>query len=179
MPSKKPDNLVDFFQNSPLVGIELDLARDSSPVCEGMQTTMSEDDMPITYSHDPAAVDWSRLKDDLTADDFDNGRTPDELRRSFENSAVVVFAWLGGRVIGKARALSDGVCNAYVVDVWTHSDFRRRGIATHMMGLLADRLPGQHIYLFTDDAEKFYHRLGYRRQGVGMSVVSGQWLNRF
>ena len=48
-----------------------------------------------------------------------------------------------------------------------------------MMGLLADALPGQHIYLFTDDAEKFYHSLGYRRQGVGMSIVSGQWLNRF
>ena len=71
------------------------------------------------------------------------------------------------------------MCNAYVVDVWTHSDYRRRGIATRMMNLLADRLPGQHIYLFTDDAEKFYHSLGYRRQGVGMSIVSGQWLNRF
>ena len=143
-----------------------------------MQTN-TFDDPPITYSHDPAAIDWARLKDDLLADDFDNGRTPDELRRSFENSAVVVFAWYGGRVIGKARALSDGVCNAYVVDVWTHSDFRRRGIATRMMTLLADRLPGQHIYLFTDDAEKFYLSLGYRRQGVGMSIVSGRWLNRF
>ena len=140
---------------------------------------MNEDDPPITYDHDLAAVDWARLKDDLSADDFDNGRTPDELRRSFENSAVVVFARLGQRVIGKARALSDGVCNAYVVDVWTHSDFRRRGIATRMMGLLADALPGQHIYLFTDDAEKFYRGLGYRRQGGGLSIVSGQWLNRF
>jgi predicted GNAT family acetyltransferase len=140
---------------------------------------MTKDELAITYTHDLATIDWSRLKDDLLADDFDNGRTPDELRRSFENSAVVVFARLGERVIGKARALSDGVCNAYVVDVWTHSDYRRRGIATRMMTLLAERLPGQHIYLFTDDAEKFYHSLGYRRQGVGMSMVSGQWLNRF
>ena len=133
----------------------------------------------ITFTQTITGVDWARLKTDLQADDFDNGRTPDELRRSFENSAVVVFAWHGERVIGKARALSDGVCNAYVVDVWTHSDYRRRGIATRLMTLLADRLPGQHIYLFTDDAEKFYHGLGYRRQGVGMSIVSGQWLNRF
>ena len=135
--------------------------------------------MDVTYTYDTAGVNWARLTDDLVADDFDNGRTPDELRRSFENSAVVVFAWLDGRIIGKARALSDGVCNAYVVDVWTHSDYRRRGIASHMMRSLAERLPGQHIYLFTDDAEKFYHQLGYRRQGIGMSIVSGQWLNRF
>ena len=132
----------------------------------------------ITYTQTTDGVDWARLKDDLTADDFDNGRTPDELRRSFENSAVVAFARDGDRIIGKARALSDGVCNAYVVDVWTHSDYRRRGIASRLMGLLAERLEGQHIYLFTDDAEAFYHSLGYRRQGVGMSVVVGRWLGR-
>jgi predicted GNAT family acetyltransferase len=133
----------------------------------------------ITYTQSTAGVDWAQLKADLEADDFDNGRTPDELRRSFENSAVVVFAWHMGRIIGKARALSDGVCNAYVVDVWTHSDYRRRGIATQMMQLLAEGLEGQHIYLFTDDAEEFYHALGYRRQGVGMSIVVGKWLKRF
>ena len=132
----------------------------------------------ITFATTTDGVDWEQLKADLTADDFDNGRTPDELRRSFENSAVVAFARDGNRIIGKARALSDGVCNAYVVDVWTHSDYRRRGIASHLMRLLAEQLDGQHIYLFTDDAESFYHSLGYRRQGVGMSVVVGRWLGR-
>jgi predicted GNAT family acetyltransferase len=133
----------------------------------------------ITYSKTTDDIDWAQLKADLTADDFDNGRTPEELRRSFENSAVVVFARDGDRVIGKARALSDGVCNAYVVDVWTHSDYRRRGIASRMMALLAEGLEGQHIYLFTDDAEAFYQSLGYRRQGIGMSIVIGRWLGRF
>ena len=132
----------------------------------------------ITYTTTTDGVDWEQLKADLLADDFDNGRTPDELRRSFENSAVVAFARDGDRIIGKARALSDGVCNAYVVDVWTHSDYRRRGIASRLMRLLEEQLDGQHIYLFTDDAEGFYHTLGYRRQGVGMSVVVGRWLGR-
>jgi predicted GNAT family acetyltransferase len=132
----------------------------------------------ITYSTTTAGVNWDKLTADLEADDFSNGRTPDELRRSFENSAVVVFARDGERIVGKARALSDGVCNAYVVDVWTHSDYRRRGIATRMMELLADELAGQHIYLFTDDQEIFYRSLGYQRQGIGMSMVIGRWLNR-
>jgi predicted GNAT family acetyltransferase len=132
----------------------------------------------ITYSKNTTGVDWKRLKEDLAADDFDNGRTPEELKRSFENTAVVVFAFDGDRVIGKARALSDGVCNAYVVDVWTHSSYRHRGIASKMMELLAEDLVGQHIYLFTDDAEAFYERNGYQRQGIGMSKVVGRWLNR-
>lgn len=135
--------------------------------------------LDITFTQTTDGVDWEQLTADLQADDFDNGRTPDELRRSFENSAVVAFAWMDGRVIGKARALSDGVCNAYVVDVWTHSDYRRRGIAKRLMRLLADGLEGQHIYLFTDDAEAFYRSLGYHRQGVGMSIVVGKWLNRY
>ncbi len=132
----------------------------------------------IIYQTTIDGIDWAQLKADLRDDDFDNGRTPDELRRSCENSAVSVFAWLDGRVVGMARALSDGVCNAYIVDVWTHSAYRRRGIASHMMNLLAERLPGQHLYLFTDSAEGFYRKLGYRRQGVGLSLVSGKWLNR-
>ena len=132
----------------------------------------------ITFTQTITGVDWARLKTDLQADDFDNGRTPDELRRSFENSAVIAFAWDGDRVIGKARALSDGVCNAYVVDVWTHSDYRRRGVASRLMRLLAEQLDGQHIYLFTDDAEAFYHQLGYRPQGTGMGFVVGKWLKR-
>ena len=132
----------------------------------------------ITYSKTTGGVDWEQLTATLQADDFDNGRTPDELRRSFDNSAAVVFARHDNRIIGKARALSDGVCNAYVVDVWTHSDYRRRGIATRMMRLLEEELDGQHVYLFTDDAEAFYHGLGYRRQGEGMGMVVGRWLKR-
>lgn len=132
----------------------------------------------ITYTQTTSGVDWERLTADLQADDFDNGRTPDELRRSFENSAVVAFAWHEDRIVGKARALSDGVCNAYVVDVWTHSDYRRRGVASRLMRLLQERLEGQHVYLFTDDAEAFYESLGFRRQGVGMGMVIGRWLGR-
>ncbi len=130
-----------------------------------------------TTTHD---VDWAALVDELTADHFHNGRTPDELQRSFDNSAVVALARTAdGRIIGTARALSDGVCNAYVVDVWTHSDYRRRGIAAHMMRLLEAELPGQHIYLFTDDMIPFYESLGYDKQDTGLGKIAGRWLNRF
>lgn len=122
-------------------------------------------------------VDWDRAKADLAADHFDNGRSPDALRRSFASSRHVVFAWDGDRVVGMARLLSDGVCNAYLVDVWTHSMYRRRGIGTAMVEHLADRVPGQHIGLQTDDAEHFYTSLGFRPQPHFMSRVVGTWLD--
>jgi predicted GNAT family acetyltransferase len=123
------------------------------------------------------AVDWSALRADLLADDFDNGRTPGALRRSFEASEHVAIAWTADRVVGTARLLSDGVCNAYVVDVWTLSSYRRQGIAARMMRLLVDAVPGQHVGLFTDDRQDFYAAVGFRLQGDFLSVVSGRWLD--
>ena len=92
--------------------------------------------MDIHYTRTVAGVDWDRLKADLNADDFDNGRTPEQLKRSFANSHAVCFAWAEGSVVGTARVLSDGVCNAYLVDVWTLTPYRGKGIATQMINLL-------------------------------------------
>lgn len=130
----------------------------------------------ITYTTELAGVDWAQMKATLAADDFDNGRTPEQLRESFEASYVSVVAHDGARIVGTARALSDGVCNAYVVDVWTLSPYRGRGIARRMLEMLEARLGGQHVYLFTDDAADFYRRLGFKERPTGMCKVVGAWL---
>ena len=121
-------------------------------------------------------VDWAQAKADLTADDFDNGRSPEALRRSFEQSQHVAIAWDGDRVVGMARMLSDGVCNSYLLDVWTASSHRRQGIATAMLEDLMHRVPGQHIGLQTE-AEDFYRSLGFKEQPAFMSKVIGRWLD--
>jgi ribosomal protein S18 acetylase RimI-like enzyme len=124
-----------------------------------------------------SGIDWARAKADLAADRFDNGRSAEALRRSFEQSQHVAIARDGDRVVGMARLLSDGVCNAYLVDVWTASSHRRQGIATQMMRLLIERVPGQHIGLQTDDAQAFYESLGFRPQPEFWSLVVGRWLD--
>jgi predicted GNAT family acetyltransferase len=123
-------------------------------------------------------IDWAQVKADLAADDFDNGRSADALRRSFENAQHVAIARDGDRVVGTARLLSDGVCNAYLVDVWTATSHRGRGIATRMVQLLVDAVPGQHVGLQTDDAQALYRSLGFRPQPEFMSLVSGRWLDK-
>jgi ribosomal protein S18 acetylase RimI-like enzyme len=121
-------------------------------------------------------IDWERAKADLAADDFDNGRSAQALRDSFVQSQHVAIARDGDRVVGMARLLSDGVCNAYLLDVWTLSAYRRQGIGGQMVRLLMSRVPGQHVGLQTDEAESFYTGLGYRHQPVFMSAVVGGWL---
>ena len=122
-------------------------------------------------------IDWEQAKADLAADSFDNGRSPAALQASFRQSQHVAFARDGDRVVGMARLLSDGVCNAYLVDVWTMSAYRRQGIASALVRRLADSVPGQHVGLQTDDAQPFYSSLGFRRQPEFLSLVSGRWLD--
>jgi predicted GNAT family acetyltransferase len=131
----------------------------------------------VTFGSSLDGLDWAQAKTDLVADRFDNGRSADALRRSFESSQHVAFARDGTRIVGMARMLSDGVCNAYVVDVWTHSAYRRQGIASTLMRMLADAVPGQHIGLQTDDAQAFYASLGYKPQPEFWSLVAGRWLD--
>jgi ribosomal protein S18 acetylase RimI-like enzyme len=123
-----------------------------------------------------AGIDWERAKADLASDHFDNGRSADALRRSFEHSQHVAFARDGDRVVGMARLLSDGVSNAYLLDVWTASTHRRQGIASEMIRTLLDEVPGQHVGLQTDDAQELYRSLGFEPQPEFWSLVVGSWL---
>jgi len=124
-----------------------------------------------------AGIDWEQAKAELAADRFDNGRSAEALRRSFEQSQHVALAGDGERVVGMARLLSDGVCNAYLVDVWTASSHRRQGIASRMIRALLDEVPGQHVGLQTDDAQALYRSLGFEPQPEFWSLVVGSWLD--
>jgi ribosomal protein S18 acetylase RimI-like enzyme len=133
--------------------------------------------MNVEYRNNLEGVNWPALKAALAADNFDNGRTPEQLQRSFQNSHAVSIAWLDGEIVATARALSDEICNAYLVDIWTISRLRRRGIAREMVTRLLGVLAGQHVYLQVDlDLIEFYHRVGFAEQPYGMSRVIGRWL---
>lgn len=131
----------------------------------------------ITYRSDLEGVDWETLRADLVADNFHNGRTTHQLRLAFENSQFVAMGYDGDRCIANGRLLSDGVGNAYVLDVWTHSAYRRRGIALRIMRMLIDAVPGQHLYLQTDHAAGFYEKLGFVEQPKGMMLIAGEYLH--
>jgi ribosomal protein S18 acetylase RimI-like enzyme len=133
--------------------------------------------MSIRIDGSLEGIDWIRAKADLHTDDFDNGRSPEALRRSFEQSQYVAFARHGTDLVGMARMLSDGVCNSYLLDVWTASPHRRQGMATRMVRHLVDQVPGQHVGLQTDDAQPLYRSLGFRPQPEFMSLVVGNWLD--
>lgn len=130
----------------------------------------------VTYKNDLSNVDWDEMKATLKEDAFDNGRSPQQLKDSFENSYATCIAYIDNRIVGTARVLSDGVCNAYIVDVWTFTPYRRQGIASKMISLLLEKLLGQHVCLLTEDAVDFYEKLGFTEGDTCMEKVIGKWL---
>ncbi len=133
--------------------------------------------MAIQYKLDIQGVDWDDMKSTLKSDKWDNGRTPKQYKDSFENSYVTCLVYDEASLIGISRALSDGVGNAYIMDMWTHSSYRMQGIARQMMEYLLDSLPGQHVYLQTDDDTlEFYEKLGFKKRPNGMEIVVGEYL---
>jgi RimJ/RimL family protein N-acetyltransferase len=130
----------------------------------------------ITYRTNLEGLDYQEMQDRLIEDDFHNHRTLQQYKISFENTYAVCIAYADGQVIGTVRAISDGVCNAYIVDVWTYTPFRKQGIARRMMELTFEQLAGQHVFLWTDGSEAFYERIGMEREGTGYARVVGEWL---
>jgi hypothetical protein len=132
----------------------------------------------IVYSSSIDRVDWAALKAALARDDFDNGRSPQEYKQSHENSHAVIFGYLGSEIVANGRILSDAVCNAYLVDIWTATPHRRLGVGREVVARLVSTVPGQHVGLFSDNRQDFYTELGFRPQRGGMSQVIGTWLSR-
>ena len=65
---------------------------------------------------------------------------PASLIPMIENSFAVCAAFDGTRLIGLMRALSDGVSDAYMLDLAVLSEYRRRGIGKALVQKLSGHL---------------------------------------
>ena len=76
-------------------------------------------------------------------------------------------AFEGGRMIGMARAISDGASDAYIQDVVVHPDARRRGVGAALVSFLRDFCQAAGIVwvglIGEPGTGQFYERLGFRR----------------
>ena len=128
----------------------------------------------ITISQDCDTVDWQALAD-LIENAPLTRRDPADLRRAFANSYAVCFAFSGGQIVGTARAMSDGVYYATVLDVCVHPDHQGRGIGRLVVGKLLERLPSHKVFLTSvPGKEGFYKKLGFLRQTNAMGLYEAE-----
>jgi GNAT superfamily N-acetyltransferase len=81
------------------------------------------------------------------------------------NSRFVISAWDGDRLVGFARAISDGVSNAYVSTVAVLPEYRGRGIGREIVRRLVagdDRSQIRWVLHAKRDLHDFYARNGFQ-----------------
>jgi ribosomal protein S18 acetylase RimI-like enzyme len=89
-------------------------------------------------------------------------RTRAELARQLAGARWVVSAWDGARLVGFARAFSDGVTNAYVSSVMVDAEYRRRGIGRELLRRIVEgRETIRFVLHARRDAMPFYRALGF------------------
>lgn len=92
-------------------------------------------------------------------------RTRDMLEQQLHTAWRVVGAYdaVDGRMVGFARAFSDGAAVAYLADVYVHRRERGRGIGTGILRVMIDEGPGRDFrwMLHTNDAHAVYAKLGF------------------
>lgn len=93
-----------------------------------------------------------------------NYRTRAMFERQLDCAWRVAGAYrLDGRMVGFARAFSDGAAQAYLADVYVDRDHRRRGVASGILRLMIDEGPGRDFrwMLHTNDAHPLYAQFGF------------------
>jgi GNAT superfamily N-acetyltransferase len=94
-------------------------------------------------------------------------RPPTEIRRSWENAALIFVLYDGEHPIGCARVVSDLVSVAYVADVLILPDYRGRGLGRWMIETIISHseLATVKWLLHTRDAHALYQQVGFGEPG--------------
>ncbi len=101
-----------------------------------------------------------------------NWISPDDpaefLAPAIVGSAVAAGAFAGKKLVGFARALSDGCSDAYIQDVVVSPEFRGQGLGSRLIRFLESELRARGVdwiaLVGEPGTEKFYLRLGLREQ---------------
>lgn len=137
------------------------------------------------YVHDDAiqdydcpAIDLQQVQQLFEAAAFWAGdRQISDWAIAIANSKPVVTAWDGDRLIGFARATSDGIFRATIWDVAIHPDYQgaglgRRLVETVLMHPHVRR--AERVYLMTTNHQRFYQRIGFEENSSTTMVLFNQ-----
>lgn len=104
-------------------------------------------------------------------------RSVEDLSVAIANSEPAISVWDGERLIGFARATSDGIYRATIWDVVIHPDYRGAGLGRKLVETVLshprmNRV--ERVYLFTTHQQRFYERIGFECNSSTTMVLYNQ-----
>ncbi|AKS67951.1 hypothetical protein RN70_11805 [Staphylococcus schleiferi] len=100
------------------------------------------------------------------------GHTPENIEVIYNASTHIFVAIHQQKIVGCARALSDGVFNAAIYDVIVHPHYQRQGIGKKLLHQLCDTFRSVScIHLIsTIGHTDFYESCGFKLLKTGMGI---------
>ena len=104
-------------------------------------------------------------------------RSIEDLDVAIANSEPVISVWDQRRLIGFARATSDGIYRATIWDVIVHPNYQgcglgRRLVETVLSHPRMNRV--ERVYLMTTQQQRFYERIGFEYNSSTTMVLHNQ-----
>ncbi|MEA5572376.1 GNAT family N-acetyltransferase [Calothrix sp. UHCC 0171] len=104
-------------------------------------------------------------------------RSVEDLEIAIANSEPVVTIKDGERLIGFARATSDGIYRATIWDVVIHPDYQGSGLGSKLVETVLSH-PRMHrverTYLMTTHQQRFYEKIGFQANSTTTMVLHNQ-----
>ena len=137
----------------------------------------------MDYSHIQFCDSKSRLDLDQLQELFQLGafwakdRSIEDFSIAIANSEPVVSVWDRERLIGFARATSDGIYRATIWDVVIHPEYRGAGLGRKLVETVLshprmNRV--ERVYLMTTHQQSFYERIGFECNSSTTMVLYNQ-----
>lgn len=98
---------------------------------------------PFSY-RDTLSIPRDQILALYEANAWSSAKRPDQLCKGLANSAALISAWDGDRLIGLGNAISDGHLVVYFPHLLVHPDYHRRGIGKEIVTRLRDAFEGFH-----------------------------------
>ncbi len=123
------------------------------------------DSSHIQFCLDKSKIDLDQILKLLHIGAFwAKSRSRETMEIAIANSNPVVTVWDNERLIGFARATSDGVYRAGIWDVVIHPDYRGWGLGRKLVETVLTHPhvnKVERVYLTTTNQQSFYERIGF------------------
>lgn len=130
----------------------------------------------IRFSDRPEEIDLKQLQELFKIGAFwAKERTLSELAIALSNSKPVVTVWNGGKLIGHARATSDGIYRATIWDVVIDPDYRGAGLGRKLVETVLAHphvCRVERVYLMTTHQQDFYKNIGFEQNSSTTMVLT-------
>ena len=141
--------------------------------CSPIQFCIQDDSSPISREINLQQLQALFQQTAFWASD----RRIEDWAAAIRNSKPVVSVWDGDRLIGFARATSDGIYRASIWDVAIHPDYQGAGLGrklveTVLMHPHVNRV--ERVYLMTTHQQSFYERIGFECNSTTTMVLHNQ-----